>query len=170
MSKVIHRAAVLGAGVMGSGIAALLAAAGVQVTLLDVVPKELDEKGKGKGLTEASPAFRNRFPRPDMTAFRIPVTGMLYEKSQMANITVGNMTDDMGAWPSATGSLKSCWASGRKAFCYAAGGGTASPAPLFRPTPPACRSGDLRGLDEEFARHFLGTHFFNPPAICVCLK
>ena len=43
MVRAINKAAVLGAGVMGSGIAALLAGVGVEVKLLDVVPKSLDE-------------------------------------------------------------------------------------------------------------------------------
>ena len=39
MRKPIRRAAVIGAGVMGSGIAAHIANAGIPVVLLDIVPK-----------------------------------------------------------------------------------------------------------------------------------
>ena len=56
----IKRAAVLGAGVMGSAIAAHLANAGVPTFLLDIVPSELKEEDRRKGLTPESPSFRNR--------------------------------------------------------------------------------------------------------------
>ena len=51
MAFSIAKAAVLGAGVMGSGIAAHLAGAGISVLLLDVVPGELTEAEKKKGLS-----------------------------------------------------------------------------------------------------------------------
>ena len=62
MRREIQRAAVLGAGVMGSGIAAHLANAGIPVLMLDIVPPELTEDDKKKGLTENDPRFRNKFP------------------------------------------------------------------------------------------------------------
>ncbi len=60
MKREIKKAGVLGAGVMGIGIAGHLASAGLDVVLLDIVPPELSEDDKKKGLTEESPAFRNR--------------------------------------------------------------------------------------------------------------
>ena len=61
MSRVINKVAVIGSGTMGSGIAALLAGAGLQVRLLDIVPPDLTEAEKQKGLTRESDGFRNRF-------------------------------------------------------------------------------------------------------------
>ena len=58
--KKIKGAAVLGAGVMGSTIAAHLANAGVKVLLLDIVPKELTEDERAKGLTLKSLEVRNK--------------------------------------------------------------------------------------------------------------
>ena len=57
----IKKAAVLGSGVMGSGIAAHLANIGIPTLLLDIVPKELTEEEEAKGLTLESPQVRNRF-------------------------------------------------------------------------------------------------------------
>ncbi|MDE2180640.1 MAG: hypothetical protein KGJ40_07315, partial [candidate division NC10 bacterium] len=51
MPSEIKRAAVLGAGVMGSGIAAHLANAGIPTFLLDIVPPQLAEEDRRKGLT-----------------------------------------------------------------------------------------------------------------------
>ncbi len=47
----IQKAAVLGSGVMGSGIAAHLANIGIPTLLLDIVPKELTKEEEAKGLT-----------------------------------------------------------------------------------------------------------------------
>ena len=55
MVKPIRRAAVLGAGVMGHGIAAHLANAGIEVLLLDIVPPNLTDAER------KHPAARNRF-------------------------------------------------------------------------------------------------------------
>jgi len=57
----IRKVAVLGAGVMGAAIAAHLANVGIPCYLLDIVPKELTEDEKKKGLTLESPQVRNRF-------------------------------------------------------------------------------------------------------------
>jgi 3-hydroxyacyl-CoA dehydrogenase len=46
MTRKIRKAAVIGSGVMGGGIAALLASAGVKTLLLDIVPFDLSEKRK----------------------------------------------------------------------------------------------------------------------------
>ena len=51
----IKKAAVLGAGVMGATIAAHLANAGLEVLLLDIVPRELDKAEQAKGLTLENP-------------------------------------------------------------------------------------------------------------------
>lgn len=56
----VKKAAVLGAGVMGAGIAAHLANAGLKVLLLDMVPREVNESEKVKGMTLESMAVRNR--------------------------------------------------------------------------------------------------------------
>ena len=56
----INRVAVLGAGVMGATIAAHLANAGLEILLLDIVPKKLDKQEEAKGLTLDSPVVRNR--------------------------------------------------------------------------------------------------------------
>ena len=59
-NRKITKVAVLGSGVMGSRIACHFANIGVQVLLLDIVPPELTQKEKSKGLTRESPVIRNR--------------------------------------------------------------------------------------------------------------
>ena len=57
----IKKAAVLGSGVMGSGIAAHLANIGIPTLLLDIVPNEVSKEEEVKGLTLEHLAVRNRF-------------------------------------------------------------------------------------------------------------
>ena len=66
-NRKITKVAILGSGVMGSRIACHFANIGVQVLLLDIVPKELNEKEKKKGLDENHPLFRNRIVNDSLT-------------------------------------------------------------------------------------------------------
>ena len=61
MDRKIKKAGVIGAGVMGATIAAQLANVGIETILLDIVPPQLTDDDKKKGLTEESKAFRNKF-------------------------------------------------------------------------------------------------------------
>src|SRR5690625_496308 len=60
MNQRIKRAAVLGSGVMGSGIAAHLANIGIPTIMLDIVPRELTKAEESKGLTLEDKVVRNR--------------------------------------------------------------------------------------------------------------
>ena len=90
MSKPIRRAGVIGAGVMGSGIAAHFANAGVQVVLLDIVPPDLkpNEKDDRKA--------RNRFAEGGLDKALKSRPAALFHKSNARLITVGNTEDDLG--------------------------------------------------------------------------
>ena len=60
MNRTIRKVAILGSGIMGSRIACHFANIGCDVLLLDIVPKELTEDEKKKGLTLDHPAVKNR--------------------------------------------------------------------------------------------------------------
>src|SRR5687767_7511299 len=77
----IAAAAVVGAGVMGAGIAAHLANAGIPVLLLDVVPKEGHRNALAEGALE-------RLKRSDPPAFM--------HRSAAPLVTPGNVEDDFG--------------------------------------------------------------------------
>ena len=59
-NRKINKIAVIGSGIMGSGIACHFANIGVEVLLLDIVPRELNDKEKAKGLTLDNSMVRNR--------------------------------------------------------------------------------------------------------------
>ncbi|MEG2175716.1 MAG: 3-hydroxyacyl-CoA dehydrogenase NAD-binding domain-containing protein [Oscillibacter sp.] len=165
MYRSMNHAAVLGAGVMGSGIAALLAAAGTHVLLLDIVPKELSDKEQASGLTPASPAFRNRFAEAGKKSIQNPRSGMLFAKPQLNLIEVGNMTDDMEK-------LAQCdWIIEVVVERLDVKQSVMAQIAAHR-KPGSIVSSNTSGVSiaaicekesEEFRQHFLGTHFFNPP-------
>jgi len=58
----IEKAAVIGSGIMGGGIAALLASAGIPTVLLDIVPFDLKDEEKN------DPKARNRIVQGGLDA------------------------------------------------------------------------------------------------------
>ncbi|MFT5697979.1 MAG: 3-hydroxyacyl-CoA dehydrogenase [Desulforhopalus sp.] len=92
----INRVAVLGAGVMGATIAAHLANAGLEVLLLDIVPRELDKKEEAKGLTLESPIVRNRIAQNGLAGMLKMKPAPFYLKEYAGQIAVGNLEDDLG--------------------------------------------------------------------------
>lgn len=91
----INRVAVLGAGVMGATIAAHLANAGLDVLLLDMVPKELTEQEQSKGLTLESPQVRNRFAMTGLQGLAKLKPAPLYLADYASQIDIGNFKDDL---------------------------------------------------------------------------
>jgi 3-hydroxyacyl-CoA dehydrogenase len=91
----IKRAAVIGAGVMGSGIAALLAGVGVKTYLLDIVPGELTEEEKKQGLTLQDRAVRNRIASGALERLKKAQPAVLYDQADAELITPGNIEDNL---------------------------------------------------------------------------
>src|SRR3970040_1648371 len=91
----IRLVAVLGAGVMGSGIAAHLANAGIPCLMLDIVPSDLTDEDRKKGLTEPDPAFRNRAAAQGLEGIRTGRPALLYSEKEIGLISIGNFDDDL---------------------------------------------------------------------------
>ena len=89
MTKPIRRVAVLGAGVMGSGIAAHVANAGLPVLLLDIVPPNLDEKQR------QSKAARDGFAAGAVKKMLKGRPPSFFHKNHAQLVTVGNFEDDL---------------------------------------------------------------------------
>ena len=162
MGHEIRKAAVLGAGVMGSGIAAQLANAGIPVLLLDIVPPNPKE---GQDTTDR--AWRNSFAGGAIAKMRkakpSPPTPIM-SKRALELIEVGNFDDDMEK-------LADCdWVVEvvverldikQKVFANVekhAGPGTI----VTSNTSGLSITGMTEGRSEDFKKHFLVTHFFNP--------
>lgn len=92
----IKKVAVLGSGVMGSGIAAHLANAGIPSLLLDIVPPELTDDDKKAGLSKTDPRFRNKLAaRAINEGLATQKPSPIFEKRVLKLITPGNFEDDM---------------------------------------------------------------------------
>lgn len=85
----IRKAAVIGGGVMGSGIAAHLANAGVQVLLLDIVPPDLKDHEKN------DPKARNRFSQGGLDKALKSRPAAFFHKSFAELVSIGNTEDDL---------------------------------------------------------------------------
>lgn len=95
MSYEIKKVAVLGAGVMGATIAAHLTNAGIECCLLDIIPFELTEADKKKGLTEKSPAWRSRFAENGLAGALKSKPSAFYTKKNASMIKIGNFEDNL---------------------------------------------------------------------------
>jgi len=84
MAKQIKKVAVLGSGIMGGGIAALLAGAEIDCLLLDIVPKDAD----------ATPQSRNKLALKGLENLAKSKPSLIFSKSDLKRITPGNFEDD----------------------------------------------------------------------------
>jgi len=89
MNKPIRRACVIGAGVMGQGIAAHFANAGIEVLLLDIVPPDLKDADK------APKAARNAFAAGGLDKALKARPAAFFHKQNARLVSVGNTEDDL---------------------------------------------------------------------------
>lgn len=94
-NRAIRKVAVVGSGVMGSRIAGLFAGIGVEVLLLDIVPRQLTDVETAKGLTLESKVVRNRVVNEALQAMVKGKPSGLYTKQALALIETGNIDDDL---------------------------------------------------------------------------
>ncbi|MFN5831697.1 MAG: 3-hydroxyacyl-CoA dehydrogenase NAD-binding domain-containing protein, partial [Bacteroidota bacterium] len=162
MKRSIQKVAVLGSGVMGSRIACHFANIGVQVLLLDIVPKEADssKKSRNKIVDDALAFALKSNPSP------------IYKKSFASRITTGNFEDNMAQ-------IADCdWIievvverldikkvifeqveKYRKPGTIISSNTSGIPIHLM-----------IEGRSDDFQKHFCGTHFFNPPRYLKLLE
>ena len=91
----IKKIAVIGSGIMGSGIACHFANIGVDVLLLDIVPRELNDKEIAKGLTLEDKVVRNRLVNDALTSSLKSKPSPIYHQKFSDRITTGNLDDDI---------------------------------------------------------------------------
>ena len=157
--------AVLGAGVMGARIAAHLANAGFRPILLDVVPRQLSEEEKKRGLTLEHPGVRNRIVRAGLEAAKQADPKAFFLPGYAERIRPGNFEDNL-EWL-----READWIIEAVAERLEIKQALLERVEAVR-RPGAIISSNTSGLplhkiaegrSEDFRRHWLGTHFFNPP-------
>jgi len=165
MKRPIERAAVLGAGTMGSRIAAHLANAGIPCFLLDIVPPELTPDEKRKGLTLENPAVRNRIVLSGLEAAKKSRPAAFFTPETARLIKPGNFDDNLE------------WCAQADWIIEAVAENLEIKRKLFERVEKVRKPGTLvtsntsglpirkiaEGRSEDFQKHWAGTHFFNPP-------
>lgn len=159
MSRTIKRVAVLGSGLMGAGVACLLAGTGHKVLLLDIVTPNLPED------QQENPAARNKLVNDNLKKTIKSKPSPIYAKRFAHNIETGNMTDDMHK-------ISDCdWIfeavierldikklvfenveKHRKAGALVTSNTSGIPINMM-----------TEDRSDDFKKNFCGTHFFNPP-------
>ncbi|MBK8924333.1 MAG: 3-hydroxyacyl-CoA dehydrogenase [Crocinitomicaceae bacterium] len=165
MNRKIKKVAVLGSGVMGSAIACHFANIGCEVLLLDMVPKEPNEKEKAAGLTLEKAQVRNRIVNDSLSACIKSKPSPLYNFSFAKRISTGNFDDDFQKinqydWVIEVVverlDIKKIILEKvdkfRKPGTLVSSNTSGIPIHMM-----------LDGRTEDFQKHFCGTHFFNPP-------
>ena len=164
MKRVINKVAVIGSGIMGSGIACHFANIGVEVLLLDIIPKEPNEAETFKGLTIESKAVRNRSANEHLETALKSKPSPIYHQKFAARITTGNTTDDLPKIANADWIIevvverldikKSVFEQIEK---------FRKPGTLITSNTSGIPIQFMsEGRSEDFQAHFCGTHFFNP--------
>ncbi|MGD9232763.1 MAG: 3-hydroxyacyl-CoA dehydrogenase NAD-binding domain-containing protein [Desulfobacterales bacterium] len=158
MVRKIRQTAVIGSGVMGGGIAALLAGAGIKTFLLDIVPFDLKEEERD------DPVAKNRIVKAGLDAVLMSSPSLLMQKKDVDRITIGNLEDDFDI-------ISDCdWIvevvvenlkikqdlfkrieTKRKPNAIVSSNTSGLPLKAMS-----------KGLNIDFKQYFLGTHFFNP--------
>jgi len=161
----INKVAIIGSGIMGSGIACHFANIGVEVLLLDIVPRELNEKEKAKGLTLEDKAVRNRLVNDALTASIKSKPAPLFHASFAQRITTGNLEDDIAKVSEADWIMEVVVERlDIKQKVFESLEKHRTPGTLITSNTSGIPIKFMNeGRSEDFRKHFCGTHFFNPP-------
>jgi 3-hydroxyacyl-CoA dehydrogenase len=157
MKRRIEKAVVLGAGTMGSRIAAHFANAGLPCILLDIVPPNLPPDAKA--------GERNKIVRAGLEAAKKSKPAAFFTAALAERIAIGNFDDDLARCAEADWiievvaenleikrNLLTRVAQLRKPGAIVTTNTSGLPVHLI-----------AEGMSEEFQQHWAGTHFFNPP-------
>ncbi len=153
----IKKAAVVGSGTMGGGIAALLAGVGIETLLLDIPPP--------KSAPGDSARVRNAIVNGNLQALRKMRPAQLYSPEDLANISVGNIEDDLDKIADADWVIEAVVEDRdiKRALMARLVNHVSRDAIISSNTSGIPIHQIAGNLPDSFTRRFLGTHFFNPP-------
>jgi 3-hydroxyacyl-CoA dehydrogenase len=165
MNRSIRKVAVLGSGIMGSRIACHFANIGVEVLLLDMVPRELSEAEKAKGITAEHPAFRNRLVNDSFQQTLKATPASLYSPSFASRIKLGNFDDNLADIKNYDWIIEVVVERlDIKKSIYEKVDALRKPSTLVTSNTSGIPIHLMaEGRSEDFKKNFCGTHFFNPP-------
>jgi 3-hydroxyacyl-CoA dehydrogenase len=172
MTYKIHKAVVIGAGTMGAALAAHIANAGIPVTLLDIVPSKLTPEEEKKGLSLEDPVVRNRIVNSGFEAALKSRPASFFSTKLASLVTTGNLSDDFDVI------LEADWVIEAIIENLKIKQDLMARIDLIRPEKCIVSTNTsgipvgsiAEGRSEGFRKHFLGTHFFNPPRYLKLLE
>lgn len=164
MNKHIKKVAVIGSGIMGSGIACHFANIGVRVLLLDIVPRELTGAEKDKGLSLNDAVVRNRLVNNSLAQALKSSPSPIYHPSFASRIETGNMEDDIEKVATADWIIEVVVERlDIKKQVLESLDRHRTPGTLISSNTSGIPIRFMsEGRSEDFQQHFCGTHFFNP--------
>ena len=158
MTRHLRRCAVLGSGLMGTGIACHLANVGLEVLLLDIVPRDLPEDQKD------NPALRNSLADKSLKAALKAKPAPLYDTAFAKRITTGNLDDDLDKIADVDWVIEVVVERlDIKKSLFERVDAARKPGTLVSSNTSGIPIAQMaEGRSEDFRKHFCGTHFFNP--------
>ncbi len=154
----IKKAVVLGAGTMGAQVAAHLAASGIEVVLLDIVP--------------AGARDRSALPKKALEGLRRLKPSPLHLPDDTSRIRPGNFEDDWEEIEDAGWIFEAVVEDLEvKRQLFAKVAPVAKKTAVVTTNTSGLGIGAMSGhLPQEFRKRFFGTHFFNPPRYLKLLE
>jgi len=164
MKRSIKKVAVIGSGIMGSGIACHFANIGVEVLLLDIVPNSPSEAEEKKGHTLDHKEVRNRIVNEHLTNALKSKPSPIYHSSFASRITTGNTTDDMAKIANVDWVIEVVVERlDIKKLVFEQIDKFRKPGALVTSNTSGIPIQFMsEGRSDDFQQHFCGTHFFNP--------
>jgi len=165
MKRHIKKVAVIGSGIMGSGIACHFANIGMEVLLYDIVPRELNDKEKAKGLTLEDKVVRNRMVNDSLKASLKSKPSPIYNQKFASRIATGNLEDDLHKIKDVDWIIEVVVERlDIKQKVFDSIEKHRKPGTLITSNTSGIPISFMnKGRSEDFQKHFAVTHFFNPP-------
>ena len=163
--RIISKVAVIGSGIMGSGIACHFVNIGVEVLLLDIAPNELNEKEKAKGLSLSDAAVRNRIVDANLLQAIKSNPAPLYHADFKKRIHTGNLSDDISKIADVDWIIEVVVERlDIKQSVFEQIETHRTPGTLITSNTSGIPIAMMnKGRSDDFQKHFAVTHFFNPP-------
>ena len=160
----INKIAIIGSGIMGSGIACHFANIGVEVLLLDIVPRELNDQEKKQGLTLDDKVVRNRLVNDALKTALKSKPSPIYCQKFAQRITTGNIEDDIAKVKDVDWIMEVVVERlDIKKQVFETLEKHRTPGTLITSNTSGIPIKFMcEGRSEDFQKHFCGTHFFNP--------
>jgi len=172
MKRRIKKVAVVGSGIMGSGIACHFANIGVEVLLLDIVPRELNDKEKQQGKCLEDKVVRNRIVNDALQSSLKSNPSPIYDQKFANRITTGNLEDDIAKVKEADWIIEVVVERlDIKQQVFENLEKHRTPGTLISSNTSGIPIQFMtKGRSDDFKKHFCGTHFFNPPRYLKLLE